>query len=403
MSRLLQTVAERWWRRIYATSVSGSLPTDAPRIRSGEPDPDRVLVLGSGVASGWGVPTWRLALGGRLAAALERRTGRPCDVDHLGDDAMNVASAPDWIGDRPMDRYDAIVVAVGLSDALRQTPTVRWRAELELLLHRVLQRARPSVDVLVVGIEPVEALPAFRGTLGRLGQRRADRLNAATQRLVAETDRVQYVALPTAETPAGHDDDLRWTYLYWAEYLAASVAPLLGRARAAVDRVPGPVTPIDAVEWRPPAGADVGRLQDLLVSAKAELGADLAWVGVRSEDREVIAATSSGRAPFSVPFDLAFCRLVHERDGLVAIPDVSSDGRVAGNPLLKLLHLESYAGFPLRDVDGEVMGALCVASLRPRSSFTASAPALEQYAHATEVELLRLRTGSDDRRRSARG
>jgi hypothetical protein len=317
---------------------------------------------------------------------------------------MNVASAPDWIGDRPLDRYDAIVVAVGLSDALRQTPTVRWRAELELLLHRVLQRARPSVDVLVVGIEPVETVPAFRGTLGRLGQLRADRLNAATQRLVAETDRVRFVALPTSEAPAGHDEDLRWTYLYWAEYLSASVAPLLGRARAAPDRVPGPVTAPVAQEWRPPAGADTTRLKALLASAKAELGADLAWVGIRSEDREVIAASTSERPPFSVPFDLAFCRLVHQQDGLVAVPDVPSDRRLAGNPLLELLHLESYAGFPLRDAGGAVIGALCVASLRPRSSFTAAAPALEQYAHAAEAEILRLRAGStDDRRRSARG
>jgi GAF domain-containing protein len=83
---------------------------------------------------------------------------------------------------------------------------------------------------------------------------------------------------------------------------------------------------------------------------------------------------------------------------------VPSDRRLAGNPLLELLHLESYAGFPLRDAGGAVIGALCVASLRPRSSFTAAAPALEQYAHAAEAEILRLRAGStDDRRRSARG
>lgn len=380
-SRLLRSIARLWWLRVYVGSAGVPLPRDAPAVRSGAADADRVLVLGNGAASGWGVLTHGLGLTGRLAARLQGATGRPCDVELLGDDVMNAGSAPEWLGDRPLDGYDAVVVVLGFSDALRQTSPLLWRAELERLLHVLLHRVRPTVEVLVTGIEPVSSAAVFRGPLARLAQRNADRLNAATRELAAETPRIRFVELPRP------DEGERARYDDWAAALAVAAAPLVDRARTSADRVRGEAREVLAPPV--PVPADPAALLDLLHRAKQELHADLAWVGLRDGDRQVIAASTEERSPSSVPMDLTFCRYTESADDTVVVADAPADPRFAGNPFLDVLHLEAYVGHPLHDADGAVIGTFCVAAIRPRPGFAGAAAQVERYARRAEHELRR--------------
>ena len=57
--------------------------TDEPSARSGAADPVRVLLLGSGITSGWGVHTYGLALVGWLQQILQERLNRPVDVEQV--------------------------------------------------------------------------------------------------------------------------------------------------------------------------------------------------------------------------------------------------------------------------------------------------------------------------------
>ncbi len=77
-------------------------PTDVPAVRTGDPAADRILLVGNGPSHGWGVLTHQLALTGQLADAVASRTGRACDADLIGAEAMNVRSALAWIGDRDL-------------------------------------------------------------------------------------------------------------------------------------------------------------------------------------------------------------------------------------------------------------------------------------------------------------
>ncbi|MEO5921077.1 MAG: hypothetical protein ABIQ01_08035, partial [Pseudolysinimonas sp.] len=74
-------------------------PQDVPAVRSGSPLADRILLVGNGPSHGWGVVTHQLALTGQLAHAIAARTGRACDADLIGAEAMNVRSALAWVGD----------------------------------------------------------------------------------------------------------------------------------------------------------------------------------------------------------------------------------------------------------------------------------------------------------------
>jgi hypothetical protein len=390
-ARALRAITRLWWLRIYTASATVPLPRDAPSIRSGELDPDRVLVIGNGAASGWGVLTYGLALGGRLAVALQRRTGRACDVDHLGDDVMNAGSAPDWIGRRPLDAYDAVVIVLGMSDAVRQTSVLRWRAELERLLHTVGRGTGPGTGVVVLGIEPVDSAPVFRGLLGRLGQRHAQRLNPVTREVVAAVDGVEYLELPSAAAHPFGGDGTRSRYAFWAEHVAETVEPLLERARHSQTRSTGPSPDALAADWAPMRPADVEGLQALVDRAKRELGADLAWVGLHSRDRQVIAATTEDRTPASVPLELTFCKYTAEQDDTFVVPNAPADVRFVGNPFLDVLHLEAYAGHPLHDEDGRVIGTFCIASIRPRSGIASTTERLQAYARDAEEELGRMR------------
>jgi hypothetical protein len=389
-ARVLRAITRLWWLKIYTGSAMVPLPRDAPSIRSGGLDPDRVLVLGNGAASGWGVLTHGLALSGRLAVALQRRTGRPCDVDHLGDDVMNAGSAPDWIGRRQLDAYDVVVVVLGMSDAVRQTSVLRWRAELERLVHTLRRSLGPDASVVVLGVEPVSSAPVFRGILGRLGQRHADRLNPVTQEVTDAADGVEYVALPSAADHPDADDGSRTRYGFWAEHVAEAVEPLLAKARASRSRRPGAEDlPAD---WAPLRPVDVEGLQTLVDRAKRELGADLAWVGLHTEDRQVIAATTEERTPASVPLDLTFCKYTVEQDDTFLVPNAPADVRFVGNPFLDVLHLEAYAGHPLHDADGRVIGTFCIASIRPRNGIASTTERLQAYARDAEEELGRMRS-----------
>src|SRR5690606_26735083 len=144
-----------------------------------DPRADRVLVLGNGFARGWGVASHRVALAGRLSDALGDRTGRGCDVEVIGDERMDVRSALPWLGDRGLGGVDVVVVALGVSDALRRTPVAEWRRALGAVLDEIVSRSRPDAAVLVLGIPPLAALPAFDGMVARTADRHRERLNAA--------------------------------------------------------------------------------------------------------------------------------------------------------------------------------------------------------------------------------
>ena len=120
----------------------------------------------------------------------------------------------------------------------------------------------------------------------------------------------------------------------------------------------------------------------------------LAMVSLIDEDRQTIGAArgpllapgAAGRAAVTrdelgVPRAVSMCSHVVANAQTMIVPDVSRDLRFAGNPALAAKGVRFYAGAPLRDAAGHVLGTLCLLDVEPRLMNPREVKLLEAMAH----------------------
>ena len=236
------------WARIKEAELSSMpRPFGQPRAAADGPSPDRILLIGSGPAVGWGVASHDLALPGALSRALHARTGRGAIVDVIADPAMSAATLAAILGGAPLHHYDAVVATVGTNDALRFTTPAEWRRRIGRALDTWHTRVRHGNLLLMVGIQPIRSISRFNGLPGHLADRLAHRLNAITEDMVASSHTVRTTLLPAlgpeSRTSLGRriPDD----YATWAHEIAAELVGHLNgsvhsgeRSRVDADRLP---------------------------------------------------------------------------------------------------------------------------------------------------------------------
>lgn len=360
-------------------------PQDVPAVRSGDPLADRILVVGNGPSHGWGVITHQLALTGQLADAVAARTGRACDADLIGAEAMNVRSALAWIGDRDLRGDDCVVLVVGFNDALRFTPVATWERELRKLMDGIAGRMRHDATMVVVGIPPISSFSSYGSLAGRLSDQHRLKLNAASKQ-IARIRGVDYLELPLPKG-AGSADAV---YREFASRIAVDVAPKLLSTRSA----PTPRAPQHDKVWdwsgtgaiveaaRHGGESELRRLTD---KAQKSFGVELAVVSLVDGDR-LYHGTNTDVMPASVPLELSFCRYTVESGEPVIIPDTGKDARFTDNPLVDVSFINFYAGYPLRASDGHVIGSFCLQGSQARKESTVAMDLLQQLAlEAQEV------------------
>lgn len=139
----------------------------------------RLLILGDSAAAGVGVATQAEALSGQLVGQLSadlRVTWRllaQSGLDIRGVQGLVEGSAP--------ERFDAVVVSVGVNDVTRNVSAEQWVAGLERLIE-LLQWKYEARYVLLSRVPPLHAFPALPQPLRWYLGCRARRFN---QRLVA--------------------------------------------------------------------------------------------------------------------------------------------------------------------------------------------------------------------------
>jgi GAF domain-containing protein len=333
-----------------------------------------------------------MALTGRLARALADRTGRGCDLDVVGAESMNMRSSAAWVGDRDLAAADAFVIAVGLNDALRRTPVPDWERGLRDLLTSTVARLRPEVRATVVGIPPVDALPAFDGPAARLAARHRERLNAATARIAAEY-RVDYVDIPAFTEGNRGRLTAADVYEQLGRRIASEVAPSLIAARPVAEERAPQADPIwqwsgteEVVGLAAKGGSPV--LRRLAETAQKVFKVELAVVSLVNGDR-LYYGNNTDVMPESVPLDLSFCQYTVAAGAPVIIPDVRADERFDDNPLTELSYINFYAGYPLHASDGTVIGSFCLQGSRSRPGEAVSMEAFRGMALQAEAELRR--------------
>ncbi len=387
---LVRFALTAWYAFQLLERANEPKPRDSPEIRSGDPSADRILLLGNGPCHGWGVLTHQLGLPGQLARALRTRTGRACDVDYVGAESMNVRSARAWLGDRDLESYDAVVIVVGVNDAIRHTPVATWRSALTDLIASITPRLRPDAKLHLVGMPPIRSIAGYDNLVGRLAEPQRRRLQDETTAIIRELGLPELIELgPSGVTPEGGAP----VYAVHAATLADALAPELVLRAASTRRPALPEAP--AWEWSG-AGAVLAQqenggtpaLRRLAERAQRRFKVEFAVVSLVNDDR-IWHAMNTEVFPPSVPLHLSFCKVTLEEKAPVVVGNTALDPRFADNPLKQLSFINFYAGVPLEDSAGKIIGTFCLQGSRPKSAARFPIDELREMALEAQSELRR--------------
>ncbi len=100
------------------------------------------------------------------------------------------------------------------------------------------------------------------------------------------------------------------------------------------------------------------------------LGTPVALISLVEEDRQFFKSATGLPEPLATsratPLSYSFCRHVVESGDRLVVEDARRDPLVRTNPAVRELGWVAYAGVPLTDRDGNVLGALSVIDAMPR-------------------------------------
>lgn len=375
-------------RRLLRTQADLDLlpqPADGTRLVAPGLDPDRVLLLGNGPVIGFGVLTHDLALPGQLARRLATSTGRGAVVDVVARRGLRTSAAGALLRGVRASAYDAVVLAVGATDAAARLSPARYREDLTRLLDEVRAAVSPGTAVALLPVRPLQPSPT--GLTADLHvNRRAARFDAIAAALcTARGDAV--VAGAGSELAARSPGD----YLALADRIVPVLVEGLD-AQCAAHAVP---TARDQRRMPDPevlrqasvaATGLVGTggspaLDALLQQAVQQFGVGSAAVTLVDGDRVVFKATIGIDAD-SAPRATAPCNRTIRQDG----PLVAGD--LAGQPIADT-GFRFYAGHPLESPSGFRVGTLCILDPAPREDADVDGVALAALARRVEAELWR--------------
>jgi lysophospholipase L1-like esterase len=373
----LRPFARGWLRRVQGELSLLPVPPAAPRQHVSGPEPDRILVLGNGPATGFGVRTQDLGLPGQLARELAARTGRGTEVDLARGRGMTVSTVLERLPLLRLWRYDAVVVTVGATDAGSLLTEDRWERGMRALLQALRSSSSHVAPIVVLGIRPQAMAFQGVGALNHLVDVHAARLDAVTERVVAEFDLVAQVAMEPALRSIG---EKRYfspdSYRAIARRVAESLEEPLDRRhhdgrweeahrrRDEQDAEPQRQLVVDRLDTEDAATRE--RLDRLVRSASRRFGTSGAALTIIDGDLQRQQA-SIGLDAEQIPRSRAICDRTIQRDGPLVVGDATTDPTTAGTDMRSRgQRVRFYAGFPIESPDGYRVGALCVFDVHAR-------------------------------------
>ena len=394
-TRILRPAMKLWKRIVGQRMDHVPRPNDVPQVHVSGADPLRILIFGGGPAVGWGVRSHELALTGALARAVAAETGRGAHVDTVADAQITIATACERLTSLDISRYDAVLVTVGVNDALSLTDLDYWENELGAVLEMLANRLPQHAHVTVAGIQPIRSVPVFDSWIGGVADQHAQRINFRSRRAIAAASRAHYVPLTVAR-PRRRDryrspDD----YTHWGEEVASAIIPLVPEA-AHDGRVT--VRDADRAEAKRQAAVDRLRLLDhdaderitaLVAMAQNAMHTSIALFSILDGGTERFKV-NLGTSTTELPRFLSLCDETIRRKNGVVVLDASSDERYLDHPLVTGdASLRFYAGYPVEAPTGERIGALCVIDSRPRQLAEVDRGRLRDIALLIQRELWR--------------
>jgi hypothetical protein len=211
---------------------SAPVPSDSPMIVSEGPDPDRILLAGAGVVTGYGLASHALGIGGHLARCLTAETERGVRLDIVPLASLLFRFAPLHLARLDLGCYTAVILAVGVNDAFGMTSRNSWKRSLAATLRLFQERMLPGSQVFLIAIADPSSSALFRsGPAGR-ARSRALALNQETKWAVASEPNVTTIELQigdASDVARMYDSS---SYRRWARQLSPRVVEGLTRMRS---------------------------------------------------------------------------------------------------------------------------------------------------------------------------
>ena len=323
-------------------------------------------------------------------------------MDVISDPSLDVRNAGAALEASPLWRYDAILLTLGVNDALAFTSIRVWEKRLAGLLAEITALAPPRMELFVIGIQPIRSIPGFDSPMGGLVDRHAAMMNQVSSEVCSRLPRVSFVPLSALPRQAGERHRSPGEYARWGRELAVTTAPLLDARWLAVNSGSGFPTDVvgvggDSTDARKravedlhlPAGSSDRRVEHVVDVARRVFGTQIALFAVLDDDR-LLHLARTGTDLADVPLTRSFCNVaVGYRDGIV-IPDARQDSRFLDQPLLVGGQgIRFYAGYPIECPDGERIGALCMLDPEPRPADVVDLSLLRELALLIQRELWR--------------
>jgi GAF domain-containing protein len=366
----LATSSQSW--RILPRPDGGTL------VHADGPDPDRVLLVGAGIAVGYGVVTHNLGLAGHLARNLSHLTGRGASVQVIASSYTDCAVAREVLARTDLSRYDAITLTLGGFEAFTLMPPHRWRRELTSVLDQIAASAPTTTRVCVVGLMSAAKVARIPRWMQAAMQRHVERLDAVSRELCANRPFAAFTDFdpkPPGETIV----IARATYAEWGGLIAPTLARQLDSQfpvrRSWAQSEPARQAAVDALRLE-----HSRELVEAHVSAARDLfGVAVAALNIIDGELQRTVVISGGDI-CEMPREQSFCNVAIRRPDILVVGDAAIDARVAFLPEGMKQESRFYAGYPIESPNGQRVGALCLSDPEPRSFSSSDAALLRQLA-----------------------
>jgi GDSL-like Lipase/Acylhydrolase family len=388
--------------RAWAVGVMRSLanvprPTDDPRAHASGVNSDRILLFGSGAAVGWGVLSHDMALPGSLARAVSRLTGRGTDVDVVGAPEFMVSTAVGDLRRVDLSRYDAIVLTLGLNEAVQLESIAGWRRDLNALLTHLSSAAPAGTPIFLLGVHELTTITPFDKFVGPFVSRHRNAVNRASAEVCASREQVTFIAFePAAREKANRYRSVA-EYRDTAALIAVRISPELDAElrRTGVGEIQRPRTVVLDEEVRREAldrldiHAATGQerfdtLTDFTRRSLHTAGANVTII----DGARFWTKSSAGGPRTEGPRENSICFTAIDQEDSLVIADASKDSRFAGLPgVTGPPPIRFYAGHRLEAPNGVPIGVLCVTDPLPRDATQFDGALLRDLALLVQKEI----------------
>lgn len=361
-----QRVARFWRYFVRDYWTNGPVPAERAIVRAPGKSPLQLLLLGGGAAVGYGVTSHEVALAGHLARRIAGETARGVDLEISVAEGVTAARAHTLARGIDPGRYDAIILSVGMSDAIDVASPQNWAEEMGTLADYLTVNDHVSPLILLLGVpavSPLIAIPRLaRAAVDECARHLDDEL-----RLLA-TKRCNVVYLPFSPAPPVEPERQcsSATYRSWAPPLAQIIGPLVAQLGCDHTRIVSDEVRDVAVRALTILDSPADERFDRIVTiARDRFHFAAAALSFMESDRQWFKSVAGAQLD-SLPRGSTPCEWTIRSVAPLAVSDASQDERLKNLPMVASGNIRAYAGHPILDPFGVPVGALCVFDGKPR-------------------------------------